>query len=187
MSRQWSIRRLIIKQRNMNKPTVIITHHTGGTDAQPLADSSNATAQGINRWHKLRWPTFVSRRGFHVGYHYVIEKDGKLTQTRDHDEGGAHVIGMNKASIGVCFAGNFDLTRPTPAQMTTWYGLYESLQKQYPNIPTYPHRKYATKTCHGRLLTDNYFAVRYQIFTLTERLKQLRALLANLLTNRRMK
>lgn len=171
----------------MNKPTVVITHHTGGTDAQPLADTSNHTVAIVNSWHKKLWPEFVSRRGYHVGYHYVIEKDGTLTQTRDHDEVGAHVIGMNTSSIGVCFMGNFDLTRPTTAQMTTWYWLYNELHKQYPNIPTYPHRKYATKTCHGRLLKDDYFAVQYQIFTLMERVRQIRAILANLLTNRRMK
>lgn len=171
----------------MNTPTVVITHHTGGTDANPLADSSFATAVDINAWHKARWPEFVSRRGLHVGYHYVIEKDGKLTQTRDHDEEGAHVIGMNTKSIGVCFSGNFDLTLPTEAQMKTWNWLYGELLKQYPNIPTYPHRKYATKTCHGKRLKDDYFAVNYQIFTLKQRVDQLRALLANLITKRRQK
>lgn len=171
----------------MNKPTVIITHHTGGTDAAPLADSSNATVKDVDSWHKLRWPGFVSRKGYHVGYHYFINKKGEVTQTRDHDEEGAHCIGMNNKSIGVCFAGNFDLTMPTDAQMLAWYHLYGSLLKQYPNIPTYPHRKYATKTCHGRLLSDDYFAVNYQIMTLTERLNALKALLANLLTKRRMK
>ena len=123
----------------------------------------------------------------HVGYHFLITKDGQIYQTRKLSEEGAHVIGMNKSSIGVCFAGNFDVTLPTQAQMQVWYKLYGELLKQYPNIPTYPHRKYATKTCHGRLLKDDHFAVNYQIFTLMERVRQLRAILANLLTNRRMK
>ncbi len=169
----------------MNKPTVVITHHTGGTDAQPLADSSNATVAMIDSWHKLRWPGFISRAGYHVGYHYVIEKDGRVTQTRQHDEEGAHCIGMNRSSIGVCFAGNFDLTRPTIAQMAAWFDLYDKIQKQYPNIPTYPHRKYATKTCHGRLLPDDYFAKEYQIKTIKDQIFQLRAFLTNLLTRRR--
>ena len=171
----------------MNKPTVVITHHTGGTDANPLADSSNATVSAVDSWHKTRWPGFISRRGFHVGYTYFISKDGTLTQTRDHDEEGAHVRGMNSRSIGVCFAGNFDLTLPTKAQLDTWHTLYAQLQVQYPNIPTFPHRKYATKTCHGKLLADDYFAKASQIRTLTARLHQLQALLASLLTNRRMK
>jgi hypothetical protein len=171
----------------MNIPTVVITHHTGGTDANPLADSSNATVKDVDIWHMARWPGFISRRGFHVGYHYVIEKNGKVTQTRDHDEEGAHVIGMNTKSIGVCFAGNFDLTLPTKAQMESWYKLYSDLLKLYPDIPTYPHRKYATKTCHGKLLRDEHFAIHYQIFSLTQRINQLKAQLANLLTARRMK
>lgn len=171
----------------MNNPTVVITHHTGGTDANPLADSSNATVRDVDEWHKARWPGFISRSGWHVGYHYFIQKNGKVTQTRAHDEEGAHVIGMNNKSIGVCFAGNFDLTLPTKEQMDAWYRLYAELLKQYPNIPTYPHRKYATKSCHGRLLKDDYFAAEYQIFTLLQRIDQLRALLAASVTGRRMR
>jgi hypothetical protein len=123
----------------------------------------------------------------HVGYHFVITKDGTIYQTRKLSEEGAHVIGMNNKSIGVSFAGNFDLTLPTKAQMESWYKLYSDLLKLYPNIPTYPHRKYATKTCHGKLLKDEHFAIHYQIFSLTQRINQLKAQLANLLTTRRMK
>jgi hypothetical protein len=122
-----------------------------------------------------------------VGYHFVITKDGTVYQTRKLSEQGAHVIGMNNKSIGVCFAGNFDLTLPTKEQMQAWYKLYGDLLRKYPNIPTFPHRKYATKTCHGKLLKDDHFAVNYQIFTLTQRVDQLRALLASLITNRRQK
>lgn len=170
-----------------NKPTVIITHHTGGTDAQPLANSSYATVADIDLWHKLRWPGFTSRAGYHVGYHYVIEKDGKLTQTREHDEEGAHCIGMNLSSIGVCFSGNFDLTTPTLEQMQTWYTLYRKLDKEFPNIPVRPHRAYARKTCHGTNLPDNYFMVKYQEWTIGERIKQLRSQLKAILTRRRMR
>jgi N-acetylmuramoyl-L-alanine amidase len=117
----------------------------------------------------------------------VIEKNGDTIQTRDHDEEGAHVIGMNNKSIGVCFAGNFDLTLPTKEQMESWYKLYGELLIKYPSIPTYPHRKYATKTCHGKRLRDDYFAVHYQIFSLTQKINQLRAQLANLVTGKRMR
>lgn len=171
----------------MNNPTVVITHHTGGTDQYPLLDTSHHTVADVNAWHKTRWPEFISRRGFHVGYHYVIEKDGKVTQTRDHNEEGAHVIGMNKSSIGVCFAGNFDATLPTDAQLNAWHLVYSKIRQDYPDIPTYPHRKYATKTCHGKLLSDDYFASIYQINTLKQRVAQLRALLINLITKKKTK
>ena len=171
----------------MNTPTVVITHHTGGSDLYPRADSSNATVTDIDSWHKSRWPGFTSRAGYHVGYHYVIEKYGKTTQTRQHDEEGAHVVGMNKSSIGVCFAGNFDVTLPTDAQLNAWNILYSKLQEQYPNIPTFPHRKYANKSCHGKLLSDDYFARQFQISTLKIRLSQLQAQLLNLITKKRAK
>lgn len=171
----------------MNSPTVVITHHTGGSDQYPKADTSNATVADINSWHKSRWPEFISRRGYHVGYHYVIEKDGKTTQTRDHNEDGAHVIGMNTKSIGVCFAGNFDVTLPTDAQLNAWNLLYDKLRVGYPNIPTFPHRKYATKSCHGKLLSDDYFSRQYQIRTLRIALTQLQSRLLNFITKKRQK
>lgn len=169
-----------------NNPEVVITHHTGGTDANPRADSSNATVRNVDSWHKQRWPGFVSRLGYHVGYHYFIDKDGKVTQTREHDEEGAHCIGMNRRSIGVCFAGNFDVRRPTPKQIVAWDRLYSRLKKEFPGITTQPHRKYATKSCHGSLLSDTFFASEDNTTALVERLEQLILQLASLLSGKRM-
>lgn len=174
----------------MNKPIAIISHHTGGTDADPLADSSRYTVEQCDRDHKanprinLGYPSSL---GYYVGYHFYIDLYGVITQTRALTDIGAHCFGMNASSIGVCFAGNFDLTLPTEAQMQAWYKLYGDLLKRYPNIPTYPHRKYANKTCHGRLLRDDHFAVHYQLFSLQQKIAQLRAQLANLITKRRYK
>lgn len=160
----------------MNTPTVVITHHALSLKTHTVSD--------VDNWHRQRWPGFVSRAGFHVGYHYVIEWDGKVTQTRQHDEEGAHVIGMNRSSIGVCFMGNFDLHMPSTEQLKAWDKLYEKISKQYPNIPTFPHRKYANKSCHGSLLADDFFSKRAQIVTLTQRIQMLRAQLASLIKSK---
>jgi N-acetyl-anhydromuramyl-L-alanine amidase AmpD len=157
----------------MNKPTVVITHHAL---SQPYH-----TVKDVDTWHRQRWPGFVSRAGYHVGYHYVIEADGKITQTREHDEEGAHTIGMNRSSIGVCFMGNFDIHMPTLAQLAAWDSLYASLLKAYPGIPTRPHRAYANKSCHGKLLTDDYFADRQRKLSRIEELKRRLAYLISLL------
>lgn len=148
----------------LNKPTKIIVHHFGGTDANPLADSSNATTQDVDSWHKARWPGFTSSkfkndkgRFYHVGYHFIIEKDGKVVQCRDITEEGAHCIGQNLTSIGICFAGNFDITTPTKAQLTAFKDLMKMpVLKDLRNV-IFPHRKYATKTCFGLKLADTYF------------------------------
>lgn len=155
----------------MNKPTVIITHHA--------LSRPEHTAVDVNTWHRVRWPNFISRSGWHVGYHYVIETDGKLTQTREHDEEGAHTIGMNRSSIGVCFMGNFDLHLPSDAQLKTWNWLHSQLIVTYPGIPTKPHRVYATyKSCHGKLLSDNYFDIQSKL----SQIEELKRLLAKLLS-----
>lgn len=162
-----------------NKPTVVITHHS--------ASPNTFTHKDVDQWHKQRWPGFVSRLGFHVGYHYVIEANGTIIQTRYHDEEGAHCIGMNRSSIGVCFMGNFNQTRPTTAQVNAWVDLYAKLRTEYPDIPTFPHRKYARTDCHGLLLGDDYFSVEFTRAGLIEQLKQLISYLQSLLANRTMK
>ncbi len=157
----------------MNTPKVVITHHA--------VSLTSHTVKDVDNWHRVRWPGFVSKAGYHVGYHYVIEWDGKVTQTREHHEDGAHCIGMNSSSIGVCFMGNFDLHMPSDAQMASWRALYGNLRKTYPNIPTYPHRRYANKSCHGKLLSDDFFTVEAQIASLKENLARLKSLLASLI------
>lgn len=144
----------------MNRPAWIVVHHTGGTNTDPLADTSNHTPAIVNEHHKTLWPGFVSTLGWHVGYHYFITKDGTLTQTRRDWEEGAHTRGMNRKSIGVCLAGNFDATIPTREQEKTLRALLSRLTKQH-NVPRWnivPHRRFSTKTCYGRRLTDTWAA-----------------------------
>lgn len=159
----------------MNKPTVIITHHALSLKEHTVYD--------VDTWHRERWPGFVSRAGWHVGYHYVIDWDGTVTQTREHDEEGAHTLGMNKKSIGVCFMGNFDNHLPSEEQLESWEKVYAEIQASFPNLPVRPHRTYANKSCHGSLLADNFFAEHIRM-TLIERINQLIALLSTLLKNK---
>lgn len=132
----------------MNQPQYLVVHHTGGTDADPLADTSHHTVYTVNNHHKTLWPRFISSLGWHVGYHYFIDKYGKVTQTRKDWEEGAHVRGKNSQSIGICLAGNFDRTKPTVEQAAALTELLTKLAKQH-NITSdniVPHRKFANKT-----------------------------------------
>jgi hypothetical protein len=135
----------------MNTPKVIIVHHSASPLTTKVGD--------IDRWHKSRWPGFISRRGFHVGYHYVVEADGMVIQTREHDEVGAHCIGQNSRSIGICIVGNFNNYEPTVAQVTAVRKLIKTLRAEYGNLPARPHRYYAKTDCFGTSLPDNYFDI----------------------------
>jgi len=135
----------------MNIPKYIILHHTGGTDANPLADTSSHTAVSVDNWHKAKgWDG--------IGYNWFIEKDGKVVKGRDETKSGAHTIGYNDKSIGICLAGNFDATLPTEAQTNSTRVLLKEKMAQY-NITKediVPHRKFATKTCYGKKLADDW-------------------------------
>lgn len=142
----------------MNTPKKIITH--------TAVSLTSHTVEDVDDWHKVRWPGFTSKifkntnnEFFHVGYHYVIEWDGTITQTRGNNEEGAHCIGMNKSSIGICFMGNGDVHLPSPEQVKSFKELYTSLSKEF-GLNKYdlePHRKYANKSCHGSKLSDTFF------------------------------
>jgi len=144
----------------MNKPNKIITH--------TAVSQKYHTAEDVDIWHEQRWAGFTSKvftnkagEFWTVGYHIVIEYDGTIVHTRAYNEEGAHCIGQNTSSIGVCFMGNGDKHMPSPQQKASWKKVYNLIYRAYPNISehdTYPHRKYANKTCHGSKLSDTYFA-----------------------------
>lgn len=138
-------------------PKFIIIHHSGGSDANPLQDSSNFTVQECNALHKQKF-NMKSSLGWYVGYQYFIDKNGVITQCRADTEEGAHTIGQNKNSIGVVLAGNFDATLPTESQKNSLRWLLDKKVKEH-NIPTgniVPHRLFAKKTCYGKLLNDTW-------------------------------
>src|SRR3990167_7232831 len=89
-------------------PNKIIWHHSADASAGPQFFK-------INEDHKAKW-NFASSLGYFGGYHYLIEKDGKVFQYRADDEVGAHDLGENIGSIGICLAGNFDAELPTKQQ-----------------------------------------------------------------------
>lgn len=204
----------------MNNPKKIIVHHTGGTSADPKASTQHHTVDTIDATHAARWPGFASQvfrnkagKLYHVGYHYVIDAAGEVSRTRAHWEEGAHTIGMNNSSIGVCLTGNFDVgvDTPTAAQVEAFVTLFRKLKDDLPHL-TYldiePHRRYATKTCFGSSLPDNHFSqlvaahsspavleddgVQYQqqrtvlLTRLSELLQQYSALLIQVLSGKRL-
>ena len=79
-----------------------------------------------------------------VGYHYYIERDGQVYQTRPEEEIGMHAIGYNAHSIGICYEGgldekgNSDDTR-TPAQRAAMIALLRSLKVDYPDADIQGH------------------------------------------------
>jgi len=143
--------RKLKRRKPTNKPEYLIIHHSGGTDRNPMADTSEHTARGMELWH-------LGKGWDGLGYHYVIHKDGEVWAGRPEHYHGAHARGYNKKSIGICLSGNFDATLPTKAQETALRGLLMGLSAKY-DIPLkkiIPHRNVANKTCYGNKLSESW-------------------------------
>ncbi len=104
---------------------VIVIHHSGvpGKDADTMAALIHEYHQQHNGWAG-------------IGYHYLIRKDGMIEQGRRRNTVGAHTYDHNKNSIGICLAGNFEIGKPTEAQMAavkelaTWLCLVYNLDPE---------------------------------------------------------
>lgn len=60
--------------------------------------SHKMTFEDLRHQHMLRGESTI-------GYHYVIERDGKIVEGRPHDMPGAHASGYNRHSLGICLIG----------------------------------------------------------------------------------
>ena len=103
------------KKRDVSKITDITIHHG--------ASSQNATIEDYNRWHieEKGWPS--------IGYHYVINKDGKVFQTNYLDSLSYHNGYNNTVAIGICLIGNFDNYRVPETQYNSLIWLINYLKK----------------------------------------------------------
>jgi N-acetylmuramoyl-L-alanine amidase len=64
-----------------------------------------------------------------IGYHYVIAEDGRLARGRPITESGAHCLGYNSDSVGICLSG---MGIPTEMQMKKLHGVVRKLTRRFP-------------------------------------------------------
>lgn len=125
------------------RPTHIILHHSATQDGKTLSWDD------IKRYH-------LQTNGWKdIGYHYGIEQieaDTMILVGRMLDEAGAHCVGMNAKSLGVCFVGNFGLAEPPKESWDAGIRLVSSLCRVFgiPHENVQGHRDFSDKTCPGR-------------------------------------
>lgn len=115
---------------------LIVVHCSATRPSQQIG------AAEIDEWHRAR--------GFaQIGYHAVIRRTGRLEFGRPFGEVGAHVLGHNRSSVGVCLVGGL-LEDGTPGhtfaevytgrQRETLLNLLHVLWDAYPDAQTVGHR-----------------------------------------------
>jgi len=87
------------------------------------------TAADVKRWHL--------EKGFAtIGYHWVIERDGKRVTGRPETMQGAHEQTVNRCSIGICMMGRDAFTEKQWAALRM---LLAELLKRYPGAKVVGH------------------------------------------------
>jgi hypothetical protein len=66
-------------------------------------DSLDIGVREIRKWHTDAPPK--GNGWSDIGYHYVIRRNGVVERGRSDDQMGAHVMGHNQDSIGICWVG----------------------------------------------------------------------------------
>ena len=89
--------------------------------------------------------SYHSKKGWKgIGYHEYVRRDGTVQHGRPVEVAGAHVVGHNKHSIGICYEGGLDAdgvkadTR-TPEQIRALRQLVEKYHAQFPDAVIVGH------------------------------------------------
>ena len=119
---------------NMRTITLIILHCSGTPEGKRL------TFKDCKKDH-------IQQRKFKdIGYHYYIERDGKLYIGRPLEEVGAHCKLHNTHSIGICYEGGLDANGE--AADTPLLDLLIRLKQQFPKALLFGHNEFdRSKAC----------------------------------------
>ena len=123
----------------MRNITEIIIHCSATKEDRPVSVAD------IDRWHREKGCK-------EIGYHYVIYRDGSIHPGRALEKVGAHCLGHNQQSIGICYIGGLDKqgvpkdTR-TPQQKEALVSLIQTFLLAYPNATVHGHNEFANKDC----------------------------------------
>lgn len=133
-----------------------ITVHHDGLPAFAGTDQSVCAA----RIEMIRNSHTAGRKFADIGYHYIVDRSGRIWEGRPLKYQGAHVKDRNPGNIGVLCLGNFDAQIPTDAQFGALCSHVSRLMKQYkvPNNRVFTHKTWpgAHTACPGANLNARF-------------------------------
>lgn len=135
--------------KRMNGVQRITVHH----DALEIDGRGQSWAinrlNKIRRSHLQRGSTWVD-----IGYHYIIDPDGRVWEGRPINIEGAHVASTNDHNVGVMCMGNFERDRPTQAQLYSLDMMLAELMRRYrvPVSRVATHQELKPTECPGNNL-----------------------------------
>jgi N-acetylmuramoyl-L-alanine amidase len=109
-------------------------------------EGKDISVETIRDWH-------LKRGWSDIGYHYVIDLDGRVHAGRPIEKTGAHVKGHNTGSIGICYIGGVEQDGKTPKdtrtkeQKAALDNLLFILTDVFANVTIHGHNEFSSKAC----------------------------------------
>ena len=107
--------------------------------------AANVSVQTVHSWH-------LGNGWAGIGYHFQVDKDGRIWQGRPVDIVGAHTGGHNANTIGIAVQGNYHtVSRIMPdVQFNALVWLIQHLRGIYGNLRMHAHRELTATACPGQ-------------------------------------
>lgn len=119
---------------NRAKTSYIVLHH---------AAAITCTPQQIHQWH-------LNAGYVGIGYNFIVRKDGSIYTGRPIGASGAHTIGYNSTSVGICAEGNFETENMPEVQKDAIILLVKYVLEIYPGAIIKGHGELDATACPGK-------------------------------------
>ncbi len=146
----WADGAPVPSRMNRMSPIRYITVHHDGMDPFYGTDRASVSAhlESIRLLHRKKgWGD--------IGYHFAVDRAGRLWEARSLRYQGAHVKDHNFGNIGIVVLGNFEEQRPTTEQLEGVRRHIAMLMRAY-NVPgnrVQSHQEWGARTvCPGTRL-----------------------------------
>jgi hypothetical protein len=129
--------------------TRITVHHEGSSVV-----TFDSVAQTARRLESIRKGHLSRMTAGDIGYHFVIDRAGRVWEGRSLAYQGAHVKNHNRHNLGIMVLGNFERQAPTEAQLQTLARVVRTARSRF-DVPlgaVYTHRELGPTACPGASL-----------------------------------
>lgn len=143
----WGARPTRANRDPMGRITCLTIHHSAmGVASEESISNVKAHLRLIQKSHQK------NKHWADIGYHFLIDYNGRIWEGRPLKFQGAHVGGKdNRHNIGICLMGDYDLQKPSHAEIEALRSLVDFLMDEYRIAvgDVYTHREVAERKGHS--------------------------------------
>ncbi|WP_200761481.1 peptidoglycan recognition protein family protein [Poriferisphaera corsica] len=138
----------------MNGINAITVHHDAILMDKCSYQIAARRMESIRGGHASSWAD--------IGYHYCIDREGRIWEGRPISLQGAHVKKNNPHNIGIMVMGHFNKQQPSRAQLNALTGFIKQLQRKHriSAKKIYTHQELMPTACPGKHLQRYMVSIR---------------------------